>query len=176
MEKNPSKSDELVPRTEDRKMSRMCLLNSEMAKSSCTVDDLVSKVVAGSSDVCDDVVKEEYEICDTNGFSNTVLCGEEVNNMMPLEYVKVELTEENSETYIQKTAGRQEELSHKDGKSCTSERKSSSVTSGEKASNIANQASSESVEGSTGSKVKVQVNSSTEKRKVTENKDSSGNR
>jgi hypothetical protein len=94
--------------------------------------------------------------------------------MMPLECVKVELTEENSETFIQKAAGRQEE--YKDGKSCTSENKSSSVTSGEKASNIVNQASSESIEGSTGSKVKVQINSSTEKQKVAENKDNSGNR
>jgi hypothetical protein len=190
MEKNPSgKSDELTPRTEERKMSsNMCLLKSEMEKSSsCTVGDLLSKVVAGSSDDCDDVVKEEYEICDANGFSSTVLCGEELDNMMPLECVKVELTEENSETYIHKAAGKQEEFSYKDAKSCTFENKSDSVTTGEtlenksnsvttceKASNNANQASLESVEGSTGSEVKVQVNSSTEKQKV--NKDSSGNR
>jgi hypothetical protein len=179
MEKIAScKSDELIPRTEERKMSsKICLLKSEMEKSSsCKIEDLVSKVVTGSSDVCDDLVKEEYEICDTNGFSSTVLCGEEIDNMMPLECVKVELTEENSETYIQKAAGRQEEFSYKDAKSCTLENKSSSVTSGEKATNNASQASSESVEGNSGIEVKVEVISSTEKRKITENKNSSGNR
>jgi hypothetical protein len=142
--------------------------------SSCTVAD-VSKVVAGASDDCD-LVKEEYEICDTNGFPTTVLCGEELDNMMPLECVKVELTEENSETYIQKATGKQEEFSYKDAKACLLKNKSSSDTNGGKASNNASQASLEPVDGSTGNEVKVQVNTSTEEQKVTENKDSSDSR
>jgi hypothetical protein len=180
MEKNACcESGELILKTIECKMSsKMCVLKSDTEKSSCKVEDLVSKVVAGSSDICGGVVKEEYEICDTNGFSSTVLCGEEIDNLMPLEYVKVELTEENGETdvTIQKVAARQEELCHKNKKSCSVENKSSSFASDEKATSSVNEGSSESVQDSVGSEVKEEIVNSAEKQKVTENKGNTGNR
>jgi len=179
MEKSAScKGDEHVPKTVECKMSsKMCLLKSDVEKSSCKVEDLVSKVIAGANDVCDGVVKEEYEICDANGFSSTVLCGEEIDNLMPLEYVKVELTEENSETdaNVQKAAARQEEFCHKNTKSCIVETRSSALGYVVKAKNNANEDSSESVD-SAGSEVKVETTSSADKQKVTENKENTGSR
>ena len=41
--------------------------------------------------------EEDFDICATNGFSGAVLCGEEIENLMPLDYVKVELSDENTE-------------------------------------------------------------------------------
>jgi hypothetical protein len=210
MENNAScQSDKLILKTVECKMSsKMCLLKSDTEisscedeelvskviagssdicggvvkksdaeKPSCKVEDIVSKVVAGTSDICGGVVKEEYEICDTNGFSSTVLCGQEIDNLMPLEYVKVELTEENGETdvTIQKVAVRQEELCHKHKKSCTVENKSSSLPSDGKSTNIVNEGCSESVQDSVGSEVKEDIISIAEKQKVSEIKGNAGN-
>lgn len=180
MEKNAScESDEHILKTVECKMSsKMCLLKSDTEKSSCKVDDLVSKVVCGSSGICCGVVKEEYEICDTNGFSSTVLCGEEIENLMPLEYVKVELSDENGETdvTIQKVAARQEELCHKNKKACTVVNKTSLFASDEKAAGSINEGSSESGQDIVQSEVKEETINSAEKKINTENKGNSESR
>jgi hypothetical protein len=147
-----------------------------MGKSCSEVEEIVSKVIAGSNVSCDDVVKEEYEICDTNGFSSTVLCAEEIDKWVPLEYVKVELTDENSEADVQKVATRQEEFSCKNIKARTIENKSRPVTSDEKAANNGNQGCSESVEDSTRSEVKEEKITIPEKQKFIENKGNSDSR
>jgi hypothetical protein len=178
MEKNACcESDTRTLKTVERKMSsKLCLLESDLGKTSCEVEEIVSKVMAGSNVTCDDVVKEEYEICDTNGFSSTVLCAEEIDKWVPLEYVKVELTDENSEADVQKVATRQEEFNCKNIKSRTIENKSKSVTSDEKATNNANQGCSESIENSTRSEVKEEKISILEKQKFTKSKGHSDSR
>ena len=178
MEKNACcESDTRTLKTVERKMSsKLCLLESDLGKTSCEVEEIVSKVMGGSNVTCDDVVKEEYEICDTNGFSSTVLCAEEIDKWVPLEYVKVELTDENSEADVQKVATRQEEFNCKNIKSRTIENKSKSVTSDEKATNNANQGCSESIENSTRSEVKEEKISILEKQKFTKSKGHSDSR
>jgi hypothetical protein len=147
-----------------------------MGKSSYEVEEIVSKVIAGSNVSCDDVVKEEYEICDTNGFSSTVLCAEEIDKWVPLEYVKVELTDENSEADVQKLGTRQEEISCKNIKSRTIENKNRPVTSNEKAVNNTNQGCPELVEDSARSEVKEEKIAVPEKQKSTENNGNSDSR
>lgn len=178
MEKNAScESDTRTLKSLERKMSsKLCLLDSDIGKSPCEVEEFVSKVIAGSSVTRDDIVKEEYEICDTNGFSSTVLCAEEIDKWVPLEYVKVELTDENSEADGQKVATRQEEFCCKNIKSRTVENKSRPVTSDEKAPNNGNQRCSESIEDSTGSDVKEENICIPEKQKFTENKGNTDSR
>jgi len=177
MEKNACcESDTCTLKTVERQMSsKLCLLESGLGKTSCEVEEIVSKVMAGSNVTCDDVVKEEYEICDTNGFSSTVLCAEEIDKWVPIEYVKVELTDENSEADVQK-ATRQEEFNCKNIQSRSIENKSRPVTSGEKATNNANQRCSEVVENSSRSEVKEEKLSIPEKQKFTESKGHSDSR
>jgi len=177
MEKNTyCESDTRTLKTVERQMSsKLCLLESGLGKTSCEVEEIVSKVMAGSNVTCDDVVKEEYEICDTNGFSSAVLCAEEIDKWVPMEYVKVELTDENSEADVQKVATRQEEFNCKN-MSRSIENKSRPVTSDGKATNNANQRCSGVVENSTRSEVKEEKISIPEKQKFTESKGQSDSR